>query len=106
MPANYREVLPHRSMAEKLLHECISIRLSFRKEQNPRRETIDAMYDKGALSLQCKFCGKQRQSDQRFRLSAERITCKAIRTSIGEMSNPPNGGIIRRAGASTSSANM
>ena len=40
----------------------ISIRLSFRKEQNPRRETIDAMYDKGSLSLQCKFFGKQRQS--------------------------------------------
>ena len=62
MPAHNREVLPHRSVAEKLLNECVSIRLSFRKEQNPRRETIDAMYDKGALSLQCKFCGKQRQS--------------------------------------------
>jgi len=61
-PPDYREVLPHRSMAEKLLNEGISIRLSFSKEQNPRRETIDAMYDKGALSLQCKFCGKQRQS--------------------------------------------
>jgi hypothetical protein len=49
-------------MSEKLLDECISIQLSFRKEQNPRRETIDAMYHKGALSLRCKSCGKQRQS--------------------------------------------
>ena len=49
-------------MAEKLLNECISIRLSFRKEQNARRETIDAMYDKGTLSLQGKCCRKQRQS--------------------------------------------
>ena len=54
-------------MAEKLLNECISIRLSFRKEQNPRRETIDAMYDKGSLSLHYKFCGKQRQSGRGIR---------------------------------------
>jgi hypothetical protein len=60
-PANYREILPHGSMAEKLSNECIAIRLSFRKEQNPGRETIDAMYDKGSLSLQFKFRGEKRQ---------------------------------------------
>jgi hypothetical protein len=49
-------------MAEKLSNECISIRLSFREEQNPGRKTIDAMYDKGSLSLHFKFCGKKRQS--------------------------------------------
>ena len=59
-PADHREVLPHGSMAEKLSNECISTRFSFRKEQNPRRKTINAMYDKGALSLQFQFCGKKR----------------------------------------------
>ena len=49
MPANYGEILPHRSMAEKLSNECVSIRLGFCKEQDPGRETIDAMYDKGSL---------------------------------------------------------
>src|SRR5215471_13067541 len=33
MPANYCEILPHWSMAEKLSNECISIRLGFCKEQ-------------------------------------------------------------------------
>jgi hypothetical protein len=47
-------------MAEKLSDECIAIRLSFREEQNPGRETIDAMYDKGSLSLPFKFRGEKR----------------------------------------------
>jgi hypothetical protein len=59
-PANYREILPHGSMAEKLSNEYIAIRLSFRKEQNPGRKTIDAMYDKGSLSFQSKSCGEKR----------------------------------------------
>jgi hypothetical protein len=49
-------------MAEKLPNECIAIRLGFREEQNPGRKTIDAMYDKGPLSLQSESCGEQRQS--------------------------------------------
>jgi hypothetical protein len=49
-------------MGEKLSNECIPIRLSFRKEQNPGREAIDAMYDKGSLPLQSESCRKQRQS--------------------------------------------
>jgi hypothetical protein len=61
-PANYREILPHRSVAEKLSNERIPIRFSFRKEQNPGSKTIDTMYDKGSLSLQFQFCGKKRQS--------------------------------------------
>ena len=60
-PANYREILPHRSVAEKLSNERIPIRFSFRKEQNPGSKTIDTMYDKGSLSLQFQFCGKKRQ---------------------------------------------
>jgi hypothetical protein len=56
MPANYREILPHWSMAEKLSNESISIRLGFCKEQNPGRKAIDAMYDKGSLSIQFQFC--------------------------------------------------
>ena len=59
-PANYREILPHGSMAEKLSNECIAIRLGFRKEQNPGRKTIDAMYDKGSLSFQSKSRGEKR----------------------------------------------
>jgi len=60
-PANYREILPHRSMAEKLSNEYIPVRLSLRKEQNPGRKTIDAMYGKSPLSPQFEFCGKKRQ---------------------------------------------
>jgi len=61
-PAHHREVLPDWSMAEKLSDECISIRFSFRKEQNPGRKTINAMHHKGALSLQFQLCGKKRPS--------------------------------------------
>ena len=61
MPANYCQILSHRSMAEKLSNECVSIRFGFCKEQSPGRETIDAMYDKGSLSLRFQFCGKKRQ---------------------------------------------
>jgi hypothetical protein len=62
MPANYREILPHWSVAEKLSYESISIRLGFCKEQNPGRKAIDAMHDKGSLSPQFQSCGKKRQS--------------------------------------------
>jgi hypothetical protein len=62
MPPKDREILPYWGMAEKLSNELISIRLSFRKEQNPGREAVDAMYNKGALSLPPKSCGKQRPS--------------------------------------------
>jgi hypothetical protein len=61
-PANHREILPRRSMAEKLSNEYIPIRFSLRKEQNSGRKTIDAMYHEGALSLQFQFRGKKRQS--------------------------------------------
>ena len=61
-PAHHREILPRRSMAEKLSNEYIPIRFSLRKEQNSGRKTIDAMYDEGALSLQFQFRGKKRQS--------------------------------------------
>ena len=61
-PANYRQVLPHRSMAEKLANEYLPIRTGFREEQNAGRESIDAMDDEGPLSLRRKSRGKQRQS--------------------------------------------
>ena len=60
-PANYREILPHRSMAEKLSNEYVPVRLSLRKKQNPGRKTIDAMYGKSPLSPQFESCGKKRQ---------------------------------------------
>jgi hypothetical protein len=59
-PANYREILSHGSMAEKLSNECIAVGLRFRKEQNPGRKTIDAMYHKGSLSLQLEFGAEKR----------------------------------------------
>ena len=58
-PADHREVLPDWSMGEKLSNERIPTRFSFRKEQNPGRKAIDAMYDKGALSLQFQLRGKK-----------------------------------------------
>ncbi|HMH07842.1 MAG TPA: hypothetical protein VK579_14270 [Terriglobales bacterium] len=61
MAANYCEILSHRAMREKLSNECVSIRPGFCKEQNSRRETIDAMYDKGSLSVRFQSCGKKRQ---------------------------------------------
>ena len=61
MPAHYGQILPHRKMAEKLLHECVSIRPGFCKEQSPGRETIDAMHNESSLSPRFQFCGKKRQ---------------------------------------------
>jgi hypothetical protein len=49
-------------MTEKLSNEYLSIRLGFGEEQNAGRETIDAMDNKGSLSLQRKSRRKQRQS--------------------------------------------
>jgi hypothetical protein len=60
MSANHCEILPHRTMAEKLLDEFIPIPFGFRKEQNPGRKTIDAMYDECPLSPRFQFCRKQR----------------------------------------------
>ena len=60
--ANYREILPDWSMGEKLPDQCISIRFSLRKKQNPGCKPIDAMYDKGPLSLPFQLGGKKRPS--------------------------------------------
>src|ERR1700754_3705027 len=61
MTTNCCEILPHRSVSDKLLHECLSIWPGFCKEQDPRRETIDAMHDKGPLPLRFQFCRKKRE---------------------------------------------
>ena len=61
MTANYREILPHRSVFDKLLNECFSIGPGFRKKQDPGREPIDAMYDIGPLPLRCQFFRKKRE---------------------------------------------
>ncbi len=60
MAPNHREILPYRTVAEKLSNQCVSIQHSFRKEQNPRREAIDAMYHKGSLPPRAQCCRKQR----------------------------------------------
>jgi hypothetical protein len=56
MSANHGQILPHRTVAEKLSNQCVSIPVGFCKEQNPRGKTIDAMYDKGSLSPRVQFC--------------------------------------------------
>ena len=61
MSPNYCEIPPHRGMAEKLSNEYVPIRLGGRKEQNPGRKPIDAMYDKDSSSGRFQFCAKQRQ---------------------------------------------
>jgi len=61
MTANRCEIFPHRRVSDKLLNKCFSIWPGFCKQQNPRRETIDAMYDKGPLPLRFQFCRKKRE---------------------------------------------
>jgi hypothetical protein len=51
MPANHRQVLPYRSMREKLPYQHVSIRLSLGKQKNAGRETINPMNDQSSLSL-------------------------------------------------------
>ena len=60
MPANDGQILPHRSVEAKLLHERVAIGRSFCEEQDAGCVTIDAMHDKGALSLRFQFRGKKR----------------------------------------------
>jgi len=61
MTANYREILAHRSVSDKLLNERFSIWPGFCKQQNPGREPIDAVYDIGPLPLRFQFFRKERQ---------------------------------------------
>jgi hypothetical protein len=61
MSPNYCEIPPQRGMAEKLSNKCVPIRLGGRKEQNPRRKPIDAMYDEDSSSGRFQSCAKQRQ---------------------------------------------
>jgi hypothetical protein len=49
MTANYCQIFPDRAVPDKLLNECFSIWPGFCEQQNPRRETIDAMDDEGPL---------------------------------------------------------
>src|SRR6202165_128385 len=55
-----REILPHRSVGEKLPHQRRSIRRSLGKKQSPRRKSIDAMYDQRFLLLQFETGRQQR----------------------------------------------
>ena len=51
VPAHDGEILPHGSMFEKLLHQRLAIRPGLGEEQDSGCVAIDAMNDKGALSL-------------------------------------------------------
>ncbi len=59
MPANHSQILPHRSVVEKLSDQRVAIPFGFCKEQNSGSKTIDAMYDKRSLSPRFQFRGKQ-----------------------------------------------
>jgi hypothetical protein len=60
MSANDCEVLPHGSVGEELLDECVAIGVGFGKEQDAGRKAIDAMDDEGTLLFRFQFGGKQR----------------------------------------------
>jgi len=66
MTANNCEIGPNRSVAEKLLNQCVPIRLGFCKEHDPGRKTIDAMYNKRSLSTPTEFGRKQRPCGRRI----------------------------------------
>src|SRR5258706_12793736 len=54
------EILPHRSVREKLPHQHGPIRRSLGKKQSTRSKSIDAMYDQGFLLLQFEAGGHKR----------------------------------------------
>ena len=51
VPPHDCEVLPDRSMFEKLANQRLAVRPGLGKQQDPGRVAIDAMYDKGPLPL-------------------------------------------------------
>ena len=53
--AHYREILPYRSVFEKLPYQRRSIRSGLRKQQGPGGKTIDAVHDQRPLFLQFQF---------------------------------------------------
>jgi hypothetical protein len=61
MTADYREIFPSRAVPDKLLNQRFPIWPGFCKEQNPRRVTVDPMYDKGLLPPRFEFCREKRQ---------------------------------------------
>lgn len=61
MTTNGREIFPHRGVPDKLLHQCFPIGPGFCEQQNPGRETIDAMNDKGPLPPGFQFRRKNRK---------------------------------------------
>ena len=65
MSADHRKILPHRSVAEKLLHQRVAVPLSLGKEHNSGGEAIDAVYDKCLLPLPFQFAGKKRPDGRR-----------------------------------------
>lgn len=59
--ANRREILPHRSVPDKLLHECFPIWPGLCKKQDPRREAINTMHDKDPLPFRFQFRRENRE---------------------------------------------
>ncbi len=48
---HHREILPHRSVGEKLPHQCISIPIGLGKQQNSGGKAINAVHDQRPLPL-------------------------------------------------------
>src|SRR6476620_4277009 len=60
--AHYREILPYRSVGEKLLNERITVAIGLGKQQDPGGKTVNAMNDQRSLSFRLEFSDQQRQS--------------------------------------------
>ena len=58
--ANHGEILPHGSVRKKLLNQCVAISIGFCKKQYSGSKAINAVHDKGPLSLRFQVYGKKR----------------------------------------------
>ena len=76
MPANNRQILPHRRMAEKLMNQDIAVPLGLGKEHDPGGNPVNAMHDKSLLSLPLQFRRKKRPGGRRIR-TFHRHSCQS-----------------------------
>src|SRR5215831_15957236 len=68
MPPDHRQILPDRSMSEKLPDKRIPIRLGRREEHDARRKPVDAVYDEGLSSRTPQARANQRECGGRIRV--------------------------------------
>ena len=66
-PPNNGEILPHRSVAQKLSNQCVPVRLRFCKQKHARCITVDPMHHQRPLSSPCQRGGKKREGGRSIR---------------------------------------